>query len=390
MAMNLSAMIRPEIRDFELYLPGKPILEVRRELGLKKIVKLASNENSWGTSPKVRRAILDSAGESFRYPEGPGTLLRQALVKKWGVSPGEIILGAGSDEIIEILAKAFFKPQDEIIVSKHAFIRYKMAADLLGAKTFEVPMKNDKHDLQAMTEKIGPSTKAIFIANPNNPTGTYVTQREVRTFLETCKNKFSNLDQPPFIVFDEAYYEYASVLANDYPNTLDYINDSLNLMVLRTFSKAYGLAGLRVGYGIARKEVVDILDRVRPPFNVSTVAQAASLAALTDSSHVKATTRKTASGLKYLTKELDKLGVPVLPSVGNFLLVDVAPRKGKDVFTSLLKKGIVVRAMDEYGFPERVRVTVGKPEENIFFIKKLKDLLSKNFNGISSQRQGLE
>ncbi|OGR85743.1 MAG: histidinol-phosphate transaminase [Elusimicrobia bacterium RIFCSPLOWO2_01_FULL_54_10] len=374
--MNLSAMIRPEVRDFEPYLPGKPIEEVRRELGLKKVVKLASNENALGTSSKARRAIAASAAESFRYPEGPGTLLKRDLAKKLGVSEGEIILGAGSDEIIEVLAKSFFNREDEIIVSRHAFIRYKMAADLMGAKTIEVPMKNFKHDLGSMAEKIGPRTKAIFVANPNNPTGTYVTKPEVAAFMKTYAERVGSSERPPFIVFDEAYYEFAKSLAGDYPEMLEYLKRGVNLVVLRTFSKAYGLAGLRVGYGVAKSEVIQVLDRVRPPFNVSSVAQAGARAALTDQTHVRKSVAEAAKGLKYLAVELKKLNIPFLPSAANFLLLDVSPRKGRDVFQALLKKGLVVRAMDEYGFPERVRVTVGTMPENKFLITRLKELLS--------------
>ena len=371
--MDLADMMRPEVRDFEPYLPGKPIDEVRRELGLKKVVKLASNENALGTSPKAKKALAASAGESFRYPEGPGTLLRRALAKKLGVSDKEVILGAGSDEIIEVLAKAFFNREDEIIVSKHAFIRYKMAADLMGARTLEIPMRNDKHDLQAMAARIGAKTKAIFIANPNNPTGTYNTRSEVADFIDAYRASASP-SRPPFIVFDEAYYEFARAFAKDYPESLEDFKRGMNVVVLRTFSKAYGLAGLRAGYGVARKEVVDVMDRVRPPFNVSSAAQAAARAALEDPAHVRKSAAVAAKGMKYLTGELDELNIPYLRSIGNFILIDVSPKKGKDVFAGLLKKGVVVRAMDEYGFPERVRVSVGLPQENAFFIKCLKEL----------------
>jgi len=372
--MNLADMIRPQVRDFEPYLPGKPIEEVRRELGLKIVVKLASNENALGTSPKAQRALAAAAAESFRYPEGPGTLLRRALAKKLGVSVQEIILGAGSDDIIEVLAKSFFMPEDEVIVSQHAFIRYKMAADLMGAKTIAVPMQDFKHDLRAMAEKIGSKTKAIFIANPNNPTGTYNTKSEVAEFINAYR-AVADAQRPPFVIFDEAYYEFAREFAQDYPETLEDFRRGFNILVLRTFSKAYGLAGLRVGYGVARKEVVDVLDRVRPPFNVSSVAQAAALAALKDSAHVRKSAALAVQGMKYLTSELEKMKIPYVRSVGNFILIDVSPSKGKDVFHGLLKKGVVVRAMDEYGFPEHVRVSVGREQENKFFIRCFKEIL---------------
>ena len=252
--MNLADMMRPEVRGFEPYLPGKPIEEVQREYKLKKIVKLASNENALGCSPKVKRALAACAADSFRYPEGPGTRLKEALAKKLSVSPQEIVLGAGSDEIIEIMGKAFFNREDEIIVSEHAFVRYKMAAELMGANTLTVPMKNFKHDLAGMAAKIGPRTKAIFIANPNNPTGTYVSKSEVADFLAACRGRTGGSPRPPFIVFDEAYYEFARALAPDYPETLQDFKGGQNIVILRTFSKAFGLAGLRVGYGIMIRE----------------------------------------------------------------------------------------------------------------------------------------
>ncbi len=372
--MDISAMIRPEVRHFEPYLPGKPIEEVRRELGLKKIIKLASNENALGTSPKAARAIADSAKFSFRYPEGPGTLLKRAIAKKLGVNFEEVILGAGSDEIIEILGKTFFKPGDEIIVSAHAFIRYKMAGDLMGAKTVTVPMKDFKHDLKAMALKINSKTKAIFIANPNNPTGTYSSDSDLREFIEIYRARTGRSKTPPFAVFDEAYYEFAKKMAGDYPDTIKYFKENSNFMVLRTFSKAYGLAGLRIGYGIGKSEAVSAMDRVRPPFNVATTAQAGAIAALDDQAHIQRSVKAASEGMDYVVRELEKIGIPYLCSAGNFILIDVAPRKGKDVFKALLKKGVIVRAMDEYGFTERVRVSIGKMEENKFFIQKLKEL----------------
>lgn len=371
--MKLSGLLRPEVRHFEPYLPGKPIEEVQRELGLKKIVKLASNENALGTSKKVIAALKRDHRELFRYPEGSGTLLRQALAKHWSVQPSEVILGAGSDELIELLGKTFFNREDEIIVSDHAFIRYKMAGDLMGCKTVTVPMKDGKHDLIAMAEKIGPNTKAIFIANPNNPTGTYVNDQEVRQLF--AKLPKGNL---PFVIFDEAYYEFARSLASDYPESLDYFRKDPRVIVLRTFSKIYGLAGMRVGYGIADKEIVGALDRVRPPFNVSSIAQSAARVALTDPSHVKKSIAVVRKGMVYLTGELKKLGLKFFPSAGNFLLIDVSPRSGRDFFRRLLERGVIVRAMDEYGFPNHVRVTIGLPEENQFFIRQLRAVLENS------------
>ena len=370
--MDISKLLRPEVKHFEPYLPGKPLEEVQRELGLKKVIKLASNENALGTSPKAARALRKDCSSSYRYPDGSGTLLRRALAKNIGVGENEIILGAGSDEVIELLGKTFFNPTDEIIVSAHAFIRYQMAADLMGAKTVVVPMQDYKHDLNAMAAKINSNTKALFIANPNNPTGTYVTQKEVEEFLS-----LSNVENVPFIVFDEAYYEYSKELAQDYPNTLKFFKERENLIILRTFSKIYGLAGLRVGYGIGKEGVISHLDRVRPPFNVSTPAQKAAVAALRDKAHLKKSVQVTQKGMKYLLTELEKLNLKTVPSSGNFLLIDVAPRRGKDLFKQLLLKGVIVRSVDEYELPHHMRVTVGLEKENWFFIEKLKEVLKQ-------------
>ncbi len=370
--MNISKLLRPQVKFFQPYLPGKPIEEVKRELGLKKVFKLASNENALGTSPKAVQALRSDCESSYRYPDGSGVALRRTLAKYWGVKEEEIILGAGSDEIIELLGKTFFNPQDEIIVSAHAFVRYQMAADLMGAKTVTVPMKNFKHDLKKMRDRINSKTKALFIANPNNPTGTYVNQGEVEEFLSLIpKNKTL-----PFIIFDEAYYEYSKELVNDYPNTLKFFRERPNVIILRTFSKIYGLAGLRVGYGIANKEIVSALDRVRPPFNVSTPAQKAAIAALGDTVHIKKSIETTKRGMIYLLKELLQLNLECLPSAGNFLLINFFPRKGEEIFKKLLRKGVIVRSVNEYGLPHHVRVTVGLDLENRFFIEKLKEVLN--------------
>ena len=232
-------------------------------------------------------------------------------------------------------------------------------------------MKNLTHDLAAMAEKITRRTKAIFIANPNNPTGTYVDRADADLFF----SRVSTLNFPLFIVFDEAYYEYARNLAPDYPETMEYFFRKMNVVILRTFSKIYGLAGLRVGYGVAQKEIVCVMDRVRPPFNVSSAAQETALAALGDDAHVKKSVQLVAVGMDFLADELKRLGFKTVPSVGNFILVDCAPRKGSEIFDALLRKGAIVRTLEEYGFPHHFRVTVGTPRENKFFIEKLKEVM---------------
>ncbi len=375
--MDLERYCRPEIRGFEPYLPGKPVEEVRRELGLKKIVKLASNENALGASKRAVAAVRKTAAGVYQYPASAGALLRKALAKHLDVLESQVILGAGSDELIEILGKTFFNPSDEIIISDHAFTRYKMAADLMGAKAVIVPARGYAHDLIRMAEKVTDRTKVIFIANPNNPTGTYANNAEVAEFFAILKvrSRSSSQSALPFVVFDEAYYEFAKQLAPDYPETLDYFRKGWNVIVLRTFSKIYGLAGLRVGYGVMNDEVVRILDRVRPPFNVTSVSQAAAIEALKDQVHVKKSAAAVRQGLKYLTAELAALRLKFVPSVGNFILVDASPRTGSGIFESLLRKGVIVRAMNEYGYPNHFRVSVGTPAENKFFIQNLKRAL---------------
>lgn len=371
--MKIDSLLRAEVKNFQPYLPGKPIADVQRELGLKKIVKLASNENALGTSKKVLSFLSQNHSELFRYPDGNSTLLRQALARHWKVSPEQVLLGAGSDELIELLGKTFFKRTDEIIVSEHAFIRYKMAGELMGTKVVVVPMKNFTHDLSAMLKKVSKKTKAIFIANPNNPTGTYVNCQQVQEFF----SQLATLNSQLFVVFDEAYYEYSRQLVSDYPETISYLKKGRNIVILRTFSKIYGLAGLRVGYALAQKEIIGALDRVRPPFNVSSIAQSAAQIALTDTEHINKSAAAVKQGLRYLAGELKKMGLFFLPTAGNFLLINFYPQKGSFIFQKLLKKGVIVRAMDEYDFPYHLRVTVGKEEENRFFIQKLKEVLNQ-------------
>lgn len=352
---------RPELAHFEPYTPGRSMESVKREFGLKKVVKLASNENPLGPSPKAMAALKNCAGRVALYPDGFALELRQALAKRLRVKPTQVTLGAGSDELIELLAKAYLNPGDEIVVSAHAFIRYRMAGELMGAKVVTVPMREMTHDLEAMAAAVTDRTKFVFVANPNNPTGTYNTVRELEEFLITL---------PGWVVpvIDEAYFEYARV-NKDYPDSAAFFKAGRNLITLRTFSKIHGLAGLRVGYGVASEAIVQTLDRVRPPFNISIPAQAAAVAALGDASQVSRSLKLVAAEKRKIQKALDAWRVKWTPSAGNFLLVDVAPQRGQEVFMALLRQGVVVRAMDEYGFANHVRVTIGKPDENKIFLK---------------------
>lgn len=371
---DVKGLVRPCCECFQPYIAGKPIETVKRELGLKRVIKLASNENPLGPSKKAMNALQKTLKNVYLYPDSNSWELKDALSKKFGVTPENVVVGAGSDEIIELLAKTFFSPGDEIVVSKHAFIRYKMAGDLMGCGVKVVPMRDFKHDLNAMLGAVTPATKAIFIANPNNPTGTYNSAGELDDFLEKLDTVCA--DRLPFVVFDEAYYEYARA-QKDYPETLKYLNKYPNIVVLRTFSKIFGLAGLRVGYGFASAEIAGYIDRVRPPFNINILAQAAAVACLNDYAHINRSVKLVEQQKKYLCRELDKLGLEYLPSAANFVLVNFAPRLGRGVFKELLCRGIIVRAMDEYELPNYVRITVGLKEENRILVDNLASMLGK-------------
>lgn len=384
----IEKLVRKEILGFQPYVPGKPVGEVRRELGIKgKIIKLASNENPGGPSQEVVKAMKKSLAGVNRYPDGSSHLLRKAIAIRCGVSDGEIILGSGVDEIIELIGKTFFDPSDEVIVSEHAFIRYRMAAELMGCRVVNVPMKGYRHDLIAMAGAVTKKTKAIFIANPNNPTGTYNTSDEIKEFLAGVSDARggANAGTLPLVIFDEAYYEYARA-EKGYPDTIEIYKKKVypNLIIMRTFSKIYSLAGLRVGWAVANREIIDFLDRARPPFNVNSVAQAGAMASLKNFARNRKRLHQAVSavreGREYLYRELEKSGFPFVSSAANFVLVDVSPRKGKEVFNLLLKKGIIVRSVDEYGFPNHIRVTVGAADENRTFIRKIKEIQRERQN----------
>jgi histidinol-phosphate aminotransferase len=372
---NIDALIRPQIRGFEPYLPGRSLESVRRELGLKKIIKLASNENPLGPSPKALAAMRQVGKKLFLYPDGASVALRTALAKQADVSEDRVIIGEGSDELIEMLGKAFLNPGDSIVVSEHAFIRYRMAGELMGSEIISVPMRGYTHDLNAMAAAIRDNTKLIFIANPNNPTGTYNPVGELKDLLKHVAQWYERRSLPVLVIVDEAYYEYANTLNRDYPDTLELQKEYSNLITLRTFSKAHALAGLRVGYGFADPDIIRALDRVRPPFNVSTLGQAGAEASLKDQAHIHRSVKLVLSESKKVLPVLAQLGLETVPSAGNFVLIDIAPRRGQEVFKALLSRGIIVRSMDEYGYPHHIRVTYGLPSENQLFLKALKEVL---------------
>lgn len=369
---NNLPIARSEVRNFQPYIPGRSIEEVKKKYNLKNVYKLASNENPLGCSKKVATVLRKLSNLFHRYPEGSSLILRQKIAEKFGISPQEVIIGAGTDELIELVAKTYISKNDNIIVSEHAFIRYKMAGELMGCSIISVPMKNYTHDLKTMAKEVNSSTKVVFIANPNNPTGTYNTTKDFLEFL----NYLSSKRLYPIVVVDEAYYEYARV-NKDYPDSLKLRKIYPNLLILRTFSKVYGLAGLRVGFGISRKEIIYELDRVRPPFNVSVVAQYVAFKALDDEVHIRKSVELVIREKEFLYKELDKLNLKYITSAANFILVDVSPYLGKEIFEELLKYGVIVRAMDEYDFYNHIRVTIGTHKENQFFIKSLKKILKE-------------
>lgn len=372
---DVCRLVRKNCLAFEPYVAGKPIETLKRELGLKHIIKIASNENPLGPSKKAVQAMKNVVEKVYFYPDFNSTDLKTTIANKFKLTTKNILVGAGSDELIEIIGKLFFTSSDEIVISKHAFIRYKMAVQLMASKSVVVEMKDGlTHDLNAMLKACNKNTKAVFIANPNNPTGTYVTAKEIEVFLQKLpKNKYG---MKPLVIIDEAYYEYAS-FKKDYPQTLKYLGKNPNLIILRTFSKIYALAGARVGYGFASEQVADYIERIRPPFNLNIFAQTAGVASLKDDNQVKRSLAHVRKEMKFVTDGFKKLKIDFIDSVGNFVLFSVAPLKGSDVFKQLLREGVIVRAMGEYDLNNYVRVTIGTRAENQLFLNKLKKVLGK-------------
>jgi histidinol-phosphate aminotransferase len=355
--------VHPNIASLSPYIPGKPIEELERELGITRVVKLASNENPCGPSPKGI-AVLGEIGPSLhRYPDGGGQRLRLALSERWKLTPDHVILGNGSDEIIGLLIRALMTPGDEAVMADQTFVIYRTEVKAAHGVPIEVPLKTWRHDLAAMADAVTPRTRLLFICNPNNPTGTMVTAAEVERLM-------ARLPSHVVVVFDEAYYEY--VRSREFPDSLAYVKQNRHAVVLRTFSKIYGLAGLRIGYGLTTPEIIGYLNRVRPPFNANSVAQRAALAALGDEEHLSRSRSVTETGLASLRSGLSALGFDPVPSEANFLYFDVG-HDGKDVFERLLREGIIVRHIEG----RMLRVTVGLPEENQQFLEALAKVLGR-------------
>lgn len=355
-----------DIYKIKAYQPGKPIEEVKREFGLKNVIKLASNENPLGPSPKAVEAIRGYASKINFYPDGGSYYLKKALGEKLGVKEENIILGNGSDEVVSLITRIFLQKGDQAIMGDPSFLMYKIDAQLSQAKVASVPLKNFRLDLSEMSKAIGSKTKLIFISNPNNPTGTIITEDEVEHFLKDVPLRI-------LTVFDEAYYEY--VEDANYPQSIDLLDKNSNIIILRTFSKIYGLAGLRVGYGIGSPEVIDLLNKARPPFNVNSLAQVAALASLEDEDQVNQSKSLVREGKEFLYSNLRRLKVSFIPTQANFILIKIG-RKAKDVEGELLKKGIIVRGMGAYNLPHYIRVTIGTKPQNEEFIKNLQTIFS--------------
>jgi len=359
-------LIHKGIEDLIPYPPGKPIEELERELGISGSIKLASNENPLGPSPIAVRAIMDKALTLNRYPDGSGYYLKTRLSEKYGVPFERIVLGNGSNELIELIVRTFLSPAEHVVQAFPTFLVYEKIVKGAGGRITSVPLSNFRIDLNRMAEAITPETKVVFICNPNNPTGSVLSMDDMRNFMERIPDDI-------IVALDEAYIEFVS--DENAANGLDLLSDYPLLFVLRTFSKVYGLAGLRIGYGFTSEKLVDYINRVRQPFNAGTLAQAAATAALEDVEFVSRTLKLVSDGLSYLYNELDNMGIEYIPTQTNFFLINV-PDGGKKVFERMLKQGVIVRAMDAYGLPDYIRINAGLPEENERFIKTLKKVLA--------------
>lgn len=360
----MKGLFRKDILKIKAYESGRPIEEVKRQLGLRDVIKLASNENPLGASPKAIRALIKALDCVNRYPDGSCFYLKKALAKKLRLKPSNIILGNGSDEIIDIIVKTFVENGQEIITSQTAFLEYEIIAKANARKVIIIPLKDFAYDLRAIRRRINSLTKLIFIANPNNPTGTYLDKTQIGIFLK-------DLPKGVVVVFDEAYREFVD--KKDYPDTLKLI-DKYNIVILRTFSKAYGLAGLRIGYGIAKDGFISAMERLRQPFNVNSLAQAAAIAALDDKEFLNRSRKLILSQKRFLYRALEEMELDYIPSAANFILIDLK-KDAKLVFKRMLNYGVIVRDMLPYGLKTCIRVTIGRPEENKRFIEVLEEVI---------------
>lgn len=355
----------PDVLDLAPYQPGKPVEDLERELGVRNALKLASNENPAGPAEGVRAALEEARTGVRLYPDANGFALKEALAEHLGTTPDRITLGNGSNDVLDLLARIFVTPGDEVVYSEYAFLVYALVTRATSGTAVVVPARDWGHDLAAMADAVTERTKLVFIANPNNPTGTCVDARTLETFLERVPGDV-------VVVLDEAYCEY--VERDDYPDGLNYLERFPNLVVTRTFSKIHGLAGLRVGYAVASPDITDLLNRVRQPFNVNHLAQKAALAALADQDHVTRCRAINTRGLSQFSGLCESLGLPFIPSTANFLTVEFGDRT-TEVYEALLHKGIIVRPVGNYGMPGHLRITIGMPEDMDILAAALKQIL---------------
>jgi histidinol-phosphate aminotransferase len=360
--MSLIDLIKPHIRDLAPYEPGKPMEEVERELGIRDSIKLASNENPLGPSPKAVEAMREVAAKVHRYPDGASFALRAKLAERLDVEEAQLVFGAGADEILELIAKTLMGPGDEVVYGWPSFAMYPIVIKGMGATGVPVPLDSGfVHDLDAMARAVTPRTRVVMLCNPNNPTGTSVGAEAFERFVAA-------LPDDVVLAVDEAYYEF--VRREDFPDVVQLLARRPGTIALRTFSKVYGLAGVRIGYGICDAELASYLERARHPFNVNLLAEAAALAALEDDEHVRRTLEMNAKGIEYLTAALGRLGIETWPTDANFLLA----RTGPDTFDPLLRRGVIVRPMGGFGLHDHVRISIGLPEENERLVKALAEL----------------
>ena len=364
---DVSKLARKGILSLKPYIPGKPIEEVQRELGLKALTKLASNENSNGPSPEAIKAIEAELGNIFRYPDPSCTLLRSAMAMRLGVGEEMITLANGCDNIIFMIGAAFINEGDEVIMAEPTFPVYESVTRIMGGRPVPVKLKNYTHDLDGMAQRIGPKTKLVFICNPNNPTGTIVPQKALNRFL-------ADLPDHIILVLDEAYFDYIS--EKDYPDGTSLLGGDLNLIALRTFSKIYGLAGLRIGFAVANGDLIGLMERVREPFPVNRVAQAAALAALRDEKHVERVLRTNEEGKAFLYGQFQRLKIDYIPTQANFIFVDFK-RDSQEIYNALLREGIIIRPGIIWNYPTSARITIGTMDENRRFIEKLEGVLRR-------------
>jgi len=358
---------RPNIDSIRPYKPGKPTEQVVRELGLRgPIDKLASNENPLGPSAKALAALRRELGRLNLYPEDSCHILRERLAKRHRVDMESVLVGNGSVELIMMACLAYLRPEDELLMSSGSFIMAKVGSMVMDCRLREIPTKEYRHDLDRMLENIGERTRIVYLDNPMNPIGTMTTRRELDAFIRAV---------PPqvLVIIDEAYAEY--ITSKQYPRSFDYYNDNRNVLILRTFSKIYGLAGIRVGYGVARPAIIETIGKVRIPFNVNRAAQAAAIAAMDDKAHAARSRKQVDAGRKYLSKELEQLKVFYIPSFTNFLLVNFAV-DSQVVFEGLQQRGVITRPVKQYGFPNALRVTIGTQPQNKRFVKALTAVLA--------------